>query len=52
MFDFGDEPVLVQQLCVESGPVTDLKKLEMDLELSEQGRWDLSSMEAVSFSPK
>ena len=52
VFDFGTEPVLVQELCVDSTSVTDLDKLSQDLMLSNSGRWDLANIDVIDFEPR
>lgn len=52
IFDFGGEPVLVRQLCVDSNPVVDIDKLSQSLILSECGRWDLATKNIEAFTPK
>ncbi|XP_064632641.1 probable helicase with zinc finger domain isoform X2 [Lineus longissimus] len=51
VFDFGSEPVLCQNLCVDSNSVADFEKLAEDLVFSEIGRWDLKSKAVVKFEP-
>ena len=50
--DFGSEPVLVKQLCVDSAPVADLEQLSQDLLVADTGRWDISDKTLVAFEPK
>ena len=52
VFDFGSEPKLVRQLCVDSGPISDIDKLQQDLILTETGRWDISSKTVIQFEPR
>ncbi|XP_013382941.1 probable helicase with zinc finger domain [Lingula anatina] len=51
VFDFGSEPVLYQQLCVDATPVSDIEKLQQDLIISEKGRWDLAKLEIIQYKP-
>ena len=52
VFDFGSEPVLVQELSVDSTPVVDLEQLNQDLVISDTARWDGGSKTIVHFEPK
>jgi len=52
VFDFGSEPVLVQELCVDSSPVVDLDQLNQDLVVSDTARWDAVTRTIVHFEPK
>lgn len=51
IFDFGEEPVLLRELCVDSVPTTDLETLKENLVVQEGGRWDLAKMDVVEFDP-
>jgi len=53
VFDFGGEPVLVQHLCVDVVPVTDvdrMKEIRKELVLSTAERWDTTNADIVAFS--
>ena len=52
VFDFGLEPLLMKELCVDSCPVTDLDQLTEDLILNQSGRWDINNISVIEFSPK
>ena len=52
VFDFGSEPVLVQELSVDSTPVVDLEQLNQDLVISDTARWDAGNKTIVHFEPK
>ena len=52
VFDFGSAPMLVRQLCVDSGPISDIDKLQQDLILTETGRWDISTKTVIQFEPR
>jgi hypothetical protein len=52
VLDFGREPVLLKELCVDSTPVnSDLDKLQQKLTLTDSNRWDLSTKTVVQFEP-
>ena len=52
VFDYGSEPVLQRQLCVESTLVTDMDQLDQDLRVTETSRWDVHKIGVVEFEPK
>ncbi|CAH1794723.1 unnamed protein product [Owenia fusiformis] len=51
VLDFGSEPVLVNHICVDSTPVTDLDKLHDDLIINQAARWDTHNSHIVQFEP-
>ena len=52
ILDFGSEPVLARQLCVDSKTVSDLDVTSLNLKLDESGRWDLATKTIISFEPR
>ncbi|XP_037940519.1 probable helicase with zinc finger domain [Teleopsis dalmanni] len=51
-FDFGSEPLLVKQLCVDVVPVGEVEKIEeikRDIINSSATRWDISNTNLVKF---